>query len=46
MQKLVEAKAVREEAYICVSEAYNPEHPLVLEAGGKLVHILGQTKDF
>jgi hypothetical protein len=44
--KLPETKAVREEAYIYVSEQYNPEHPLVLEAGGALVHILNQTGDF
>jgi hypothetical protein len=40
MGKLPEAKAVREEAYIYVSEVYNPEHPLVLEAGGKLIEIV------
>jgi tetratricopeptide (TPR) repeat protein len=40
MDKLTEAKATIEEAYMLVSEVYDPEHPLVLEAGGKLVEIL------
>jgi hypothetical protein len=46
MDKLPKAKAVREEAYIYVSEVYNPEHPLVLEAGAQLIEILNQTGDF
>jgi tetratricopeptide (TPR) repeat protein len=46
MGKFIEAKAVREEAYIYVSEIYNPEHPIVLEAGGKLIEILNKTEDY
>jgi hypothetical protein len=46
MGKLTESKAVSEEAYIHVSEAYDPEHPLVLEAGGKLIEILNRTGDY
>jgi tetratricopeptide (TPR) repeat protein len=46
MNNLTESKAYREEAYMCVSEMYNPEHPLVLEAGGHLITILGRTGDF
>jgi tetratricopeptide (TPR) repeat protein len=45
MDKYAEAKASMEEAYMCVSEIYDPEHPLVLEAAGKLIMILGQTGD-
>jgi hypothetical protein len=40
LNKRAEEKALREEAYICVSEAYNPEHSLVLEAGGRLIECL------
>jgi hypothetical protein len=39
------AKATREEAYIYVSKIHNPEHPLVLQAGSKLIEILGATGD-
>jgi hypothetical protein len=46
MGKLPEAKAVGEEAYLHVSEVDNPEHPLVLEAGGKLIEMLNATGDF
>lgn len=41
-----EVKALREEAYIYVSEAYNPEHPLVLEAAGQLIMTLGDIVDY
>lgn len=41
-----ESKAVREEAYMYVSAVYNPEHPLVLENGGKLITILVATGEF
>jgi hypothetical protein len=40
------AKVAMEEAYIYVSEIYNPEHPLVLEAADKLIQALGQTHDY
>jgi hypothetical protein len=46
MGKLTEAKALAEEAYMFVSEVYDPEHPLVLEAGDQLVQILGHTGDY
>jgi hypothetical protein len=45
MNKIAEAKATREEAYMWVSEAYSPLHPLVLDAGGKLISILTVTGD-
>jgi tetratricopeptide (TPR) repeat protein len=44
--KIAELKAVTEEAYTSVSEIYNPEHPLVLKAGGNLIEILCMTGDF
>jgi hypothetical protein len=37
---------VKEEAYMKVSEAYDPEHSLVLEAGGELIGILNLTGDY
>lgn len=46
IDKLDEAKALREEAYMYASEAYDPEHPLVLEAGGQLIEVLVLTEDF
>jgi hypothetical protein len=44
--KLTEEKAVNEEAYMYVSEVYDPEHPLVLEAGRELIGILNRTGNF
>jgi tetratricopeptide (TPR) repeat protein len=41
-----ERKVIGEEAYICVYEVYDPKHPLVLEAGGKLIEILSHTGDY
>jgi hypothetical protein len=32
MNKLTESKIIREEVYVYVSEVYDPEHPLVLDA--------------
>jgi tetratricopeptide (TPR) repeat protein len=46
MGKYTEAKTIREEAYICVSERYNSEHPLVLVAGGQLIEALNMTEDY
>jgi hypothetical protein len=46
MDKLTEEKAVREEAYICVSEMYDPEHPLVLAAGDRLISSFLFTGDY
>jgi tetratricopeptide (TPR) repeat protein len=46
MNNLAEVKAVREEAYMYVNETYNPEHPLVLEAGGRLIEILNKTGNY
>jgi glucosamine 6-phosphate synthetase-like amidotransferase/phosphosugar isomerase protein len=46
MNKRTEAKAVIEETYEYVSISYHPEHPLVLEAGGKLIEILYLTGDY
>jgi dTDP-4-dehydrorhamnose 3,5-epimerase-like enzyme len=46
MGKLSEAKALREEAYMFVSEVYNPEHPIVLKIGCKLVDILLLTNNY
>jgi hypothetical protein len=43
--KFIKAKAVMEEAYDYLNEIYDPEHPLVLEAGGTLVQVLGRTGD-
>jgi hypothetical protein len=43
--RLAEAKTIREEAYMCVSQAYSLEHPIVLEAGGQLVQSLVYTGD-
>jgi tetratricopeptide (TPR) repeat protein len=43
MGKLTESKAIREEAYMHVSEIHNHEHPLVLEIGGNLIEILIAT---
>lgn len=40
------SKAIREKAYIYVSKVYDPEHPLVLQAGGKLIEILTETGDY
>jgi hypothetical protein len=37
---------MREEAYIYVSQSHDPEHPLVLEAGGELIEILFETGDY
>jgi hypothetical protein len=45
MAKFAEAKAAAEEAYCYISAVYDPEHPLVLKAGGKLIEILPQLKD-
>jgi hypothetical protein len=44
--RLPQAKEIREEAYIYVSEVYNPEHPLVLQAAGKLIETLTAVGDF
>jgi tetratricopeptide (TPR) repeat protein len=44
--KLTEAKAIKEEAYMYVSQSYDPEYPLVLEAGGKIIEILNRTRKF
>jgi hypothetical protein len=44
--KISEEKAVRKEAYIYASEIYNPEHPIVLEAGGLLIDTLCRSGDF
>lgn len=44
--KLTEAKVIGEESYMYVSEKYNPEHPLVLEAAGNLIDILCSSKDY
>jgi tetratricopeptide (TPR) repeat protein len=46
MGNLTESKAIREEAYMYVNATYDPEHPLVLEAGGKLIKILNATGEF
>jgi hypothetical protein len=46
MGKVSEAKATREEAYCSISEVYDPEHPLVLEAGTRLIEILKVTKKY
>jgi tetratricopeptide (TPR) repeat protein len=46
MGKLTEAKTVREEAYMYVNATYDPEHPLVLEAGGYLIEILNETGNY
>jgi hypothetical protein len=43
--KLTEAKAIMEEAYMFVNEVYDPEHPLVLDAAGELIRALGMTGD-
>jgi hypothetical protein len=45
MNRLIEAKATMEEACNYVAEAYNPEHPFVLKAGGNLIQILNKTGD-
>jgi tetratricopeptide (TPR) repeat protein len=46
LQKLSETKAVREEAYECLTETYDVDHPLVLEAGRQLVEILSVIGDY
>jgi hypothetical protein len=46
MGHLTEAKSLREETYIYLSEIYNPEHLLVLKAGGKLIEILIDTGNY
>jgi hypothetical protein len=45
MNKLADAKAAAEEAYTCVSEVHDPEHPLVLEAASTLIAILSNKGD-
>jgi hypothetical protein len=42
--KFTEAKNLMEEAYVYVSEVYNPEHPLVLKAGKLLILALNRTQ--
>jgi hypothetical protein len=46
MGKLTETKAARKEAYMLASEIYNPELPLVLQAGSKLIQFLAINGDY
>jgi hypothetical protein len=46
MDKLTGAKAVIEEAYICLSEGYDYKNPLVINAGRKLFEILKRVGDY
>jgi tetratricopeptide (TPR) repeat protein len=46
MNNLTEAKAIFEEAYMHISEANHPEHPLVLKAGDHLIDSLSLTGEF
>jgi hypothetical protein len=41
-----EAKEAREECYNLVAEFYSPDHPMVLEAGNKLIEHLLSTEEY